>query len=216
MPPFPTREFAPVGSNVIASFDSTDLVTRTGHITLFGINDKTPAFWLSTVPTRSDSAQVQTTDSTVASEAMRTDVDYDVEFKQSQTLEGDAFVNLSYEADGGGTGTMIVFTKITVIHYDGTTETTIGTQQQTGSATVVTSSSDVTYNATAKFTIAKKHFKTGDILRLNVQLWTDNTHASNTAILYHDGLNRDVSGETDNGEALPTHIKFVVPFRIGL
>lgn len=199
----------------IASFSFTDLVTKTGYLTFHVAKATDDAVFLTPVAIESAEVNVSTFDTTIGGSSLRAELDVDIEFNQPQTIKGKAFVAASYFANGGnGVGSASTFLKVRLFHFDGTTETEIGTQQTTD--TVTRNTAGVSYlRDLVVFDVSQKHFKIGEKFRLNIELW--GSVGTNCSVgLYHDPKNRDVTGATKFGEALPTDLKCVVPFKIEL
>ena len=185
------------GEGAIASYNFTDLVTKTGYLTLYAVAGIDGVISLTPVVIESSTLYYKTTDDSDDGAVAEKELDIDIEFKVPQSIKGKAIVALSYFADNGnGVATTDCFTKVRVYHYDGSTETEIGTQQTTRTITAASGSAVKTYTReTVIFDIAKTHFKIGDKLRLNIELW--GTIGANGVIgVYHDSKNRDIQSTT--------------------
>lgn len=199
----------------IPTYDFSDVVTKTGHVTFYGVADTAGDYYLTPVTIESDEEYWETSSSASGGgEIKHNEVDFDVEFKTIQHVNGKLFVAVSYEADGGnGVDSVTHYLKVRIYHYDGSTETEIGTQQTT---TTISRSSqaNVTYQRElVVFDISRTTFRIGEILRLNIESW-GNIGTNCSIAFYHDGKNRDITGTTLLGEAVPTDLKVLVPFEI--
>jgi len=202
--------------SIIATFNFTDLITKTGHATFFVLGDNSGTLSLTPIEIESDDEKVETVASTTGGgDILHNEFDIDVEFQQPQNLKGTLYVAASYSitSDGSGASSRLL---IRIYHVDGASvETEIGTQQTTLAISRGTTGTTDT-RQTCAFTIGLTHFKIGDKLRLNIEQRGDLVGGASTMTLFHEGRNRDTTGRTFRGEALPTHIKCIVPFRIQL
>ena len=96
------------------------------------------------------------------------DVNYDITINKPTIVGGLATIDLTLTNASAGGGA-VTTAACTIYHYDGSTETSLGTA--TASYT-----SDVTSSQTRKLiiTVSKKLFKIGDTLRLNIILTQSN------------------------------------------
>lgn len=128
------------------------------------------------------------------------DIDFDSsEFNLPRTGKGTAVIRLSTKwteettIDPFG---VTYYWIVKLIHYDGSTETTLDTVQ-TASRFV---SADETLSWTMPLTISSRQlFKKGDILRITVEGWGQRSGGSGTysMTLYHDPRDADLTGVTD-------------------
>ncbi len=110
------------------------------------------------------------------------DLDFDFTMSSDRLIGGDFIGRAKVDGNGAGTEIYIIYK---VIHYDGTTETLLG-QARMGDISV---SSNVT--DTIASTITKKHFRTGDILRITLEGWGKTfapTGAGKEITVFHDGV----------------------------
>ncbi len=114
------------------------------------------------------------------------DQDFDYEINGERLIGGDCLISVkwkNWEGAGDATETYII---AKIIHYDGTTETTIGNVTGfTGTGT------DQTFTLTLFVNLTKKHFKIGDVLRLTLEGWgksDDAADADNKIEVFHDGV----------------------------
>lgn len=102
------------------------------------------------------------------------DLDFDLTFNSPVDIAA-ATATIKYMVQQAGTmSTTIIWT---VYHYDGTTETSLGT------ATNVSSATGNQFNqAAVKIPLTKKHFAAGDILRVNAAVTSTNA----ATFMYYD------------------------------
>jgi hypothetical protein len=175
-------------SNSIASYNYTDIAEGTGSVSFYLLGFQ-------------DSSGDINTLSQVAVEGKESSdgwsstsyVNFDCSpFNHPRVIKGRAY--FSGEANHKGTNGTIT---ATLCHYDGTTETTIGTE-----ATTTTISGD--WNFCLGFNVSRTHFKKGDILRIKIKMSTSNLY-----------LNLDASG-TAEGAGGVNPCRVTVPFEIDL
>ncbi len=128
------------------------------------------------------------------------DFDFDLTaFNYPKTINGTAILNATCKTGNGNAGNS-VYIIVKIIHYDGATETTLVT------ATSDTLTGDGVYKVfSMPLVIPKKHFKKGDILRLNIDVVVSGT---NPGILACDPKDRTL-------ETAPTTASFInIPFEL--
>ncbi len=121
-----------------------------------------------------------TTDSSVLSSSTNwttltgDDLDFDLTFNAPVDVAA-AIATINYTVQFGGTmNNSIVWT---IYHYDGTTETSLGT------ATITVSDTINTFQAvTVQIPLISKHFAAGDILRVNAVV----TQSHPSCLMYYD------------------------------
>tara|TARA_R100001480_G_scaffold29257_2_gene39780 strand:- start:70 stop:726 length:657 start_codon:yes stop_codon:yes gene_type:complete len=108
--------------------------------------------------------------STQSGENAALDLDFDTVLNRPITLEGDCVISVPLLHVNNGGGTADVTSTITgeLQHYDGTTETNLGTDTCAADRSV-NSQQRVHNRVTVKFTVAKTKFKKGDTLRITVK-----------------------------------------------
>ena len=203
-------------SNNLISFTFTELATNTGYVTLYFITDGT-SYELSTQPY--DSQLPYTVLSFAAAGiALRSTQDWDYTFQKPLTIKGDFVFRCSIEQNdaSGGTNTQTSKVDIRIIHYDGTTETELVDSTGVNGTWLDTDQPNgiVLVN---KGTIPAKHFKRGDILRIEVQIYsgTDGTGYTSDHNVFHDGAGKALAGVyKDTAVNLPTQMKIDIPIRV--
>lgn len=136
--------------------------------------------------------------------AANLDEDFDVIFTAPKIIQGDATIVLPISASSGGaaiTGTP----QITIIHYDGSTETVISAQTTFQNATAAGAAEY--HDITCKMTIPRTHFKKGEILRINVVVTKAGT--SPVVELWHNPAGT-TSNFTDSGGNMKVYIPFIL------
>ena len=99
------------------------------------------------------------------------DIDFDITINKPTIFAGVATIDCNWaHMQNGSEGTKITTLVLTLIHYDGSTETTLDTKTHG-----ITQASGEIIAGKYNFTIATKLFKIGDILRLSVSFTTNVT-----------------------------------------
>lgn len=196
---------------VLANYDFADLLSGVGYVTFYGLRDDADVVALSRSPIESTDP-FSAADVAIGSGKVL-DLDYDFEFTFGQYVKGDLFVTLTYAATNTGVQTTTAFTKVKIVHYDGTTETVIGTQQTTDSVVQAGSGSSY-YRTTVKFAVDKR-FKTGDIIRVIIEGWGD-ASAGGSMEVWADGANRNYSIVDQDGIACNSNLIITVPFKLSI
>ena len=100
------------------------------------------------------------------------------------------------------------YLKVQVIHYDGSTETVIGTQVQT--ATLVNAgNTDPSETRTTILFAVDRRFKRGEILRVNIEHWVKSANVNGFMGTYHDPENTE-DADVDFDTTLIAEIPFEV------
>lgn len=214
-------------SPAIVSFNFTDIASGTGYVTFYASKDHS-AFFLSEQILYSSVAATQTTVDVSSTYATKFDQDLDVTFAIPKTIVGDllASVPVSVDATGGGSPTVFHKVTVTVIHFDGSTETQLA-QSVTGDIRTDESvgifggpiTLDKDQIQTLKLPITRKHFKAGEILRINVKVETkgDASNAGTNVAIGHDPQGRLMPNDIGFKNLEVTSVmKFAVPFDINL
>lgn len=111
------------------------------------------------------------------------DTDFDITVNKHISIEGTAIMNFSWQLTTTGNSQTYIIVKMR--KYDGTTETDLG------SATTVTQVNNGNVRESLPISIAKTHFKVGDIMRVTVELWLQTNVGSTTHTdLLHDPTDR--------------------------
>ncbi len=194
-------------AGVIVSVDFEEFASGTGYVVFKAgdaNNDGTPEYILSNFDFYSTDI---TTYSVVhsASDPETFEVNFDIKFNLQRTIKGDLILSIpigTYGHDQTVTGYgVIVEVSGNIYHYDGSTETSLGTfqsEQVTGGTKNVTKSQIVTM----KIPIAATKFQKDEILRVEVIVEGNMTGGPANGIygLGHDPRNRN-DDRTDSESA---------------
>lgn len=184
----------------IASYDYTDIASGTGYSIFYGAN----------VATGAAASEYILADTVIYSEKITTwaevtqaatkwmDIDFDIEFKRPQQIEGDMILNVPIginrkTANAGGT--MTAYLTGDIIHYDGTTETVLATYRSYNFVHDDTVTAGNTKTLAIKVTIPATKFKIGDILRVDMEGWSSINIATNRLV----GIGHDPKNQKDPG-----------------
>lgn len=186
-------------AEAVASYPYSDIKDGTGYTIFYGLQTQVDS-------TAANDEYILST-SQIVSSAATTDMsaggnkDFDVVFASSKIIDGYLYFNFC--AKGGEGAGQSVTPSIEVIHYDGSTETTIGTATNFQAI-----GQNVYKQVSGKLYLTRTKFKQGEILRISVGLT-----AATVPRLYHDPV-----GVVDavNFPQLGGAMKFYVPFIIDL
>lgn len=128
------------------------------------------------------------------------DIDFDSSVALKPfTIKGDFFINIPMTRvrDGTGGSSLMSYTvTVTIRHWDGSTETDLGTDSATESSNM--SANQVKHKVHAfKININKRLFKVGDLLRISV-IGTAESSEFGTTTLGHDPKSRTFTNFTDS------------------
>lgn len=201
----------------IASYDWTDIAEGTGIVELYGATGELTGGEFYYLSENTEFSKTGATSGTISSSQnweKGVDVDFDLpEFQFSKTLKGKGrcFAQWGYGSGSSVSGNSYVIIKVR--KWDGTTETDLVSAQTQTEARGDVSGIDY-FTGILEFDIPKTHFKRGDVLRLTVEVWGQNTEsASNTVRILHNPKNAEVTG---NNTAQYSFLKFNLPFRIDI
>jgi len=194
----------------LINFDFADILTDVGYVNFYGIDDEADNYRLSRL-------QIESTDvkSTRTGTSGNVERNFDFEFNISKKLKGDLYVTITIFADGYGSATAQNDTTIEIFHFDGSTETTIGTQQSITQLNNPSSTAQDEYRTTLTFAVDKL-FKRGDKLRIEVISTITSSNANSTAGFYHDGANRGFSLTDQHGIAANSNLIIQLPFDLDI
>lgn len=197
-------------NEVLVNYDFADILSNVGYVTVYGVSDSANTKTLSRLPLASADYYTVVNGATAGSPTS-TEVNFDYTFNSSQLVKGKLFVTETYEATDSGAD-VTAYTKVRILHYDGTTENVIGAQQTTDDLNVSTGTQQ--FITTLTFDI-NKHFKRGEMLRIEIELWVASANTNSNSVLYHDGSNRDFGLESPTGVAVGSQLICLMPFDLG-
>jgi hypothetical protein len=218
---------------VIASYNFQDIEEGTG-VVIYNcaetMEESTRAYKLTTQsPYSNDPLTSGSTSSTSNTKAV--DLDFDLTFNLPQNVKGTFMAQIPFimghETTANYGGTCYVIMKI--IHYDGSTETELGSVQ---SETLAAANLKInSKTALIEETItAVKHFKKGETLRITLELWiTASDSSGSQGAILHDPAARVMTNGNDlgyvggaaaidgtNGPPATTKATIFVPFEVDL
>jgi len=165
----------------------TDTATGAGILELFFANTATENR-LTQTSLYSHKPFIMSSTSTSGSYTQLMDKDFDLDFKKSATIEGEALFSLGLLCSNDEEyNDMKVYSDIIVKKWDGTTETTIATY--TGSSNVINyetgSVQNIIFNNyTANLDLPKTTFKSGESLRITIHLYGQSNGTSDLQIAF--------------------------------
>lgn len=193
----------------IASYSWTDIANGAGYITFYGTTalNSTPTLTYSLITNAIEADEV------ITHQLKNNDETYtfDVSFNTPRILKGDCFAVVPIYAKGAAGNELTTTANLSLYHYDGTTETQIGSTV-TGS---IEGGDTYTWKTFCSIIepSAEVSFKIGDILRFKVNLVTDN--AGSRGGFSHDPTNSSY-GDPYAGEERTRILSLHIPFKIDL
>lgn len=190
--------FPPRGEFSI-SYDFFDIADGTGYATYYGMMINNGSY--TTTPNANVGSEFIKTyvdfDNVLAKEI---DIDFDINFNTPKNIKGDIIVNVPIGVTTTST-TQVDATYQAVVkayHYNGTTETQLGSTATSTLYSVKNMESDITLkrqssNAVLKISVPKTtHFRAGEILRITVEGWFNRVSGSaSQGGIAHDPTNRN-------------------------
>lgn len=217
--------FPPIPQAAIASYAYTDIAEGTGVVKFYGAvhKESTTSSYFLTANTPYSNQIVVSGAATLAGEsawAEKMNKDFDIVFNLPRNIKGKAYLNITIGGSGGGSGSGVPNVQISgasIIHYDGTTETTLATASS--EVFVFALNTDVEAKSMLmEFDITSiQHFSKGDTLRLTLPFWARTT---GTAGMLSYGFGSDPADRDDlsSAQTIPntvtTKLELYIPFRI--
>lgn len=201
------KPYPPISPIAYALYDYQDIIDGTGIVefSLCQEEDSTGAGYLLTTKTiYSSELDVEA----LANAVTPTDTqefNFDVTFVTPRTIKGDIYANIMWRcsnADSNGTFKV----SVEAMHYDGSTETTIGSSVDSPTETAYNTSLGGSWLIKIPNT-EEIHFKKGEILRLELTLVATRTSSVTYAYVGTDPAGRDF------GNAPTSNSKLLVPFK---
>jgi hypothetical protein len=189
--------------SAIASYSWTDIAEGTGVVSFKGVReaiDATPANDIYFLTEQSVAGSV--TGTTIATGSpSATAINFDVAFNTPKIIQGRCIITFAGKANSTGS----IQPLITIIHYDGSTETTIVSQKTFESK----SGTDSIFEWGISLTIPLTRFKKGEIFRVKFNFNSTTSSLANT--FYHDAQATTTGAITTGGR-----LSVLVPFRLDL
>ena len=224
------QEFPTPSEAAIASFSFTDIAEGTGIVVFQGANSKevtTSSYYLAQNILYSNNGF--TAGNTAGTSFVKVlDLDFDIVFNMPQRIKGNVRANITFGAGLTNTAESGADVKaiMKVVHYDGTTETIIGTANSpaaTGSnmGGQVGEIDYETFNIKA-VVATSQHFKKGETLRIILELYGKRTGANEGTVRFlHDPKDRiDTTtiptGTSGGVRPLTSQFQVNVPFILDL
>lgn len=217
------QNFPPQTPSAIASYSFTDIASGTGVVNFLGAvtqNDTTKDYILNTTELASNDIFVSG-GATFAGNTAWTEVinkDFDVVFNLPQTIKGTAYLSVGIGLEGGGGGGGLANLKVSgaqIIHYDGTTETVVGTGSSETFIPLINSSKEGK-NMLIPFTLTEKFFRAGDILRLSMIVFIRTTGSAGVVSYGFGADPTDRDFDTTLPADVSTKMTLAMPFRVDI
>ena len=191
----------------IASYNWTDLAESTGYVIYYGFDNEADEYSL----TQNSGLYSKTAKISKGGAGTDSDEDFDITYSNPQIIEGKLYVGITYYVESFNNENVDAELKVKIIHYDGSTETVIGTEQTSDNIAITLTGSEAR-RTTFSFDIANTKFKAGETLRVNVVLVPNGSSASGTNCGYYfDPVNRNIDGHLlDVGDSVTAPSKLQV------
>lgn len=206
-----TKQFSTGGSGVSANYDYFDIAEGTAYNHYKGFCLKTSAATTYKLTTSSSIYSESLVDNQAPGQADYTDntnieFNFDVQFNLPKTIaNAPCYINIPIKQLSPGSINTL-YCKVRVLHYDGSTETVIGAETTTATNTADNTTTYHTF--TIPITLTERHFKAGEILRLEIVTYPSGVAGGESYTMYFD----------PTGAALDTddirRLSFFVPFKI--
>ncbi len=212
----PTK-FRKTRERILANYDAVDLVAGTGIVSFWpgrtqqGYRMSNKKFYSNTVST----AAIGHTNASSTVYTKLHDVDFDLDFNQSQTIKGKTIISIPFGIkQNQGAVTSASFVNIIVKKVEGGSETELATASG-GTITEGTQTNTEILMSTFEVDIGLTTFKRSDVLRLTVEQYERGTSGDVDVYFGHDPKERPTSPqETVTFGSEPSIAEFQVPFRI--
>jgi hypothetical protein len=208
--------FRGIGEPTLVNYDYVDFASGTGYQTFYGITSKDQTglnYHLTESIMYANDIETSTYAYSIGSFNKEIDVDFDLtEFNLPRTVRGTATINIQVAWENeGGNDELYVIPKL--VHYDGTTETTIGSAQ----SETFSSGTALGKMLMMKLALTETVFKSGDILRLTIEVWAKQVTAQRQFAIGHDPQGRAGSiCDTSNAAIETTKLEIQVPFKVDI
>ena len=201
------------GEGVIASYDYTDIAEGTGVKVFYGCNHVSSGAITYSMPTTAIySGTIASTATPTTSWSIVKDIDFDVTFNMPKRIRGKVMIAVTNVYKGSADGNTQSYIKGYVRHWDGTTETELGTALFSTTGTVVSATVGSTMHNLG-INVAERHFKKGETLRITIEVYAiTSSGAGAFAGIAHDPKNRDDAAilEAADDSIMEVHIPFVL------
>lgn len=213
----PNTFLAP-GEAAIASYSYTDIASGRGYV-IFYAGECADGNILHTAPFySSDVVQVVDDEPTRAAYTKVLDVDYDARFDRPRTIEGMGIVNCTVGIDPATNQNIYLYYTAKVRKWDGATETEIATND----SPVFNITTDTTASKVlcTEIDIPLEVFKSGESLRLTIELYLKNAGSASDVGFGQDPKDRDDDAEQSALQIIEdtdtTTLTFHCPFVIDI
>lgn len=184
--------------NTTTSLSFSEFATNTGIVNLYPVAAKGGNF-LSSVASSGHAGNEDSpitniaTNGNIKTAGSDADVDFDTTFNSPLTLKGKALINFTavMRRISGGSASIASTYTATLIHYDGSSETILGSASSFTITETLNNGESAFQEASLAITIPKTDFKIGDILRLSLKATNNNSNWDSWILI--DGLNRSIT-----------------------
>jgi len=207
-----SNRFGQEGEGSIISYNWSELGSGSGYVTFYGgkaeDNNGDDEYFLTTTTPRSRSIESTNTGDQIT----LTRTFEATPFIIPAIVKGKALVTFTWGGDADNVNDSFDFS-VYIIHYDGTTETTLGSIVE--EFRYISGAGVVNQNETCYLDCSEQKFEIGDSLRLKIVLRQSVNTGSNDHVLVlgHDPTNRDGTYITPSSEDATTILRLDCPFK---
>lgn len=194
--------FTPRPQPAIASYDFVDIADKTGYI-IFNAGKAGSATSVLFNQTFFSNPKLNSNGSSTGDEALIFTLDFDVVLNAPFIAKGKALAEIvHYHAKGSGYGGNFKSkVRFKIVHYDGSTETVLGTS---GFSDELNSTGSTSFNLKRveflRADLTTKKFKAGDTLRFKVEGYRGDSSSSGSPFqwgIHFDPVDRDLVGNVE-------------------
>jgi len=188
----------PARGEFSVNYDWTDVANATGYESYYGYNTNDGDYGVI------NSTDVASVDEMLSPSVLLTPgIDFDILFNTPRTVRGNLVINTPFAFSSSSTSSQEITLTAVVYHYDGSSETSLGTDSCT-----LTVPEDGFRFTTITIPVGLTHFKKGEILRINLIIASSYTYMR----FGMDPKDREMfTGRTEYNHS---RMAFYVPFRI--
>lgn len=197
-------KFRTGGEAIATSLAFNDIAIGRGLLTLFLVGSENGGAVLSPDAIYSDPNYII--------DSSNTDHNFDVTINKPLLVDGDAILELCLGGKRTDAGTVAIVFDITLFHFDGSTETTLGTNQYTLSTKSLNAGAYEYFRTCSIFSITNQLWKVGDIVRVAID--TSNITGTERGLIVFCSLNEAISKAAGTDETSSPSIDRISRIRL--
>lgn len=215
------NNFLDTSEQRIASYSFSELSSGLGFVQYYGslTSEGSDNYNLSINTSYSHDIYTGSPINTTGSFVKIMDIDFDSStFNLPRVITGQATSSIPLAVHSNDSETRQIYPKIIIKHYDGTTETTIGSASASGNDISISASDNVEQKVfNLLVDLPQTKFAEGDKIRITIEIYgksTDNTGENEDFAFFHDPKNRSTTYESVS--ITNTQFSVNIPFEIDL